>query len=162
MGPTSPNPAPPTLLGLHTYLLSLTGKAARGRLSDRLASRGLRLWHMAVLAALADFGPHTQRDLCARLSVDPSDMAKIVEQLAGFGQIERTRDPADRRRVSVGLTDTGRRALTELVGEARAVQDEMLAPLTGDERAQLHSFLLKVFTAGPGAGTGARADQGRA
>ncbi|MGV9305499.1 MarR family winged helix-turn-helix transcriptional regulator [Nonomuraea sp. NPDC003727] len=147
MGTETPDALPPTLLGLSTYLLSLTGKAARGRVADRLASRGLRLWHMAVLAALADFGPHTQRGLCARLSVDPSDMAKVVEQLAALDYLTRARDVTDRRRVSVGLTDAGRRALEELVHEARTIQDDVLAPLTTDERAQLHGLLLKVFTA---------------
>lgn len=147
MGAETQNATPPTLLGLSTYVLSLTGKAARGRLADRLASRGLHLWHMAVLAALADFGPQAQRDLCARVSVDPSDMAKGVEQLATLGYLDRTRDVTDRRRVSVGLTSAGRRALEELVHEAHTVQDEVLAPLTTDERAQLHALLLKVFTA---------------
>ncbi|NUU22187.1 MAG: winged helix-turn-helix transcriptional regulator [Streptomycetaceae bacterium] len=143
---TSPEPGPPpTLLALSTYLLSLTGKTARGRLAERLGERGLRLWHMAVLAALADFGPHSQRSLCDRLSVDPSDMAKVVDQLAGAAHVERTRDTADRRRFVVSITPAGRKALRALVGEAEAVQDELLAPLSARERTQLHALLLRVF-----------------
>jgi DNA-binding MarR family transcriptional regulator len=136
---------PPSLLGLDTYLLSRVGKVARGRFADRLAARGLRLWHMAVLAALADFGPHAQRDLGIRLDIHPSDVAKIVDELASAGQVERTRDPADRRRMSVRITRTGRAALRALDKEARQVRDDILAPLSQDERIALSDMMRRVF-----------------
>ncbi|MFD7908225.1 MarR family winged helix-turn-helix transcriptional regulator [Kitasatospora sp. NPDC059747] len=135
---------PPTLLDLGTYLLSRIGRTARVRLGERLAGRGLRLWDMAVLAALADFGPHAQRELCERLALDPSDLAKIADQLAAGGYVERARDSADRRRVSVSVTDAGRALLAELDAEARSVQDEVLAPLDAEEREVLQGLLLRV------------------
>ncbi|MFE6866239.1 MarR family winged helix-turn-helix transcriptional regulator [Kitasatospora sp. NPDC057692] len=144
-------PTPPTLLELSTYLLSRTGKAARGRLAERLARRGLRLWDMAVLAALADFGPHAQRDLVRRLRVDPSDTAKVADRLAADGYVERVRDAADRRRVLVTVTDAGRALLAELRAEAHAVQDEVLAPLSPAERQVLHDLLGRVHARLPGA-----------
>ena len=137
--------APPSLTGLTIYLLSRTGKIARGRLAGRFSERGLRLWHHAVLAALAGFGPHVQRDLAARLAIDPSDMAKIVDELAGAGSVERARDAADRRRITVTLTDPGRTLLAELDAEAAGVQDEVLEPLSKGEREQLDALLRKVF-----------------
>jgi MarR family transcriptional regulator, lower aerobic nicotinate degradation pathway regulator len=136
---------PPSLTGLTTYLLSRTGKIARNRLAGRFAERGLRLWHHAVLAALADFGPHVQRDLAVRLAIDPSDMAKIVDELAGAGAVERARDTADRRRVSVALTEPGRTLLAELDAQAQEVQDEVLGPLGAAERDQLNTLLAKMF-----------------
>ncbi|RKN47165.1 MarR family winged helix-turn-helix transcriptional regulator [Streptomyces hoynatensis] len=136
--------SPPSLTALTTYLLSRTGKAARGRLGERLAPRGMLLWHMAVLAALADFGPHPQRRLAERLAIHVSDMARIVEELGGAGWVDRERDPADRRRVVVSLTAAGRELLGELTDEARAVQEEVLAPLSPRERDTLHALLLRV------------------
>ncbi|MEV5836234.1 MarR family transcriptional regulator [Nocardia sp. NPDC052112] len=136
---------PPSLLGLEIYLLSRVGKVARGRFADRLAARGLRLWHMAVLAALADFGPHMQRDLGIRLDIHPSDVAKIVDELAGAGQVERTRDPADRRRMSVRITRSGRALLRALEQEAGQVRDEILAPLSQQERIMLADIMLRLF-----------------
>ncbi|GAA0424441.1 MarR family winged helix-turn-helix transcriptional regulator [Streptomyces luteireticuli] len=137
--------APPSLTALTTYLLSRVGKDARGRTAARLAGRELRMWHMAVLAALADFGPHPQRDLAVRLSIDPSDMTKVLDELVARGQVERTRDPHDRRRFSVAVSASGKRELRRLTAEARAVQDEVLAPLDAREREQLHALLAKVF-----------------
>ncbi|WP_405358682.1 MarR family winged helix-turn-helix transcriptional regulator [Kitasatospora sp. NBC_00085] len=147
---TTERSTPPTLLDLTTYLLSRTGKTARGLLAERLSQRGLRLWDMAVLAALADFGPHAQRDLVRRLGVDASDMAKVADQLAGAGYVERMRDTADRRRVSVSITEAGRTALAELDAEARAVQDEILTPLEPAERHVLHDLLRRVHEGLPG------------
>jgi MarR family transcriptional regulator, lower aerobic nicotinate degradation pathway regulator len=136
---------PPTLAALTPYLLSRTGKAARGALAARLAEQGLRLWHMAVLAALADFGPHAQRELAARLSIDPSDVVKVVDELAEPGYVERERDPGDRRRVLVTLTPAGRTALAGLNDQAAAVRDAVLAPLDPRERATLHALLSRVY-----------------
>ncbi|MFI2608253.1 MarR family winged helix-turn-helix transcriptional regulator [Kitasatospora sp. NPDC018619] len=139
-----PTGLPPTLLDLSTYLLSRIGRTARGRLAERLAERGLRLWDMAVLAALADFGPQAQRDLVRRLSIDPSDLAKVADQLAAAGYVERARDRLDRRRVSVSVTEAGRALLAELDTQARTVQDEVLAPLDAAERRTLQELLLRV------------------
>ncbi len=145
MGMDTAHDLPPSLLRLDTYLLSKIGKAARGRLAQRLAVRGLRLWHMAVLAALTDFGPHSQRDLAARLALHPSDVAKVVDALAGAGAVERRQDPADRRRVSVEVTAAGRALLGELDADARAVREEVLAPLDPAERDRLSELLLRLF-----------------
>ncbi|WP_308015662.1 MarR family winged helix-turn-helix transcriptional regulator [Streptomyces huiliensis] len=136
---------PPTLTALTTYLLSRVGKSARGRTAARLAGRDLRMWHMAVLAALADFGPHAQRELAERLTIDPSDMTKVLDDLTALGHVERTRDPRDRRRLTVALSPAGAAELARLTDDALAVQDELLAPLTGRERERLHALLGKVF-----------------
>jgi DNA-binding MarR family transcriptional regulator len=143
----NPTTAPPTLIRMTVYLLSLSGKAGRDRVVARLALRGLRLWHLAVLAALDDFGPHAQRDLSARLHVDPSDMTKVIDQLAAAGHVERTRDGADRRRVLVAITDRGHDVLAHLVEEVAAIDEILLDGLTAEERDRLHALLLKVFAA---------------
>ncbi|MBO1417635.1 MarR family winged helix-turn-helix transcriptional regulator [Streptomyces sp. FH025] len=140
---------PPTLLDLSTFLLARIGRSARGRLADRLAERDLRLWDLAVLAALADFGPQVQRDLVERLGIDPSDLAKVADRLGGAGYVERTRDQTDRRRVSVAVTPAGRALLAELEAQARAVQDEVLAALDDGERRVLHELLLRVHRGMP-------------
>lgn len=100
---------------------------------------------MAVLAALADFGPHAQRDLAARVAIDASDIVKVVDDLAEAGYAERARDSVDRRRVNVAITPKGRTALKRLRLKAGVVQDEILAPLDGDECDQLHALLSRVY-----------------
>lgn len=138
------NETPPTLLGLTTYLMSRTGKTARSRLAERLADRGLRLRHMAVLAALVDFGPHVQRELASRLGIDRSDIVKIIDELGAAGLVDRARDLTDRRRVRVTVAPAGRVLLDHIEADATAVQDEVLAPLNARERARLTALLARV------------------
>ncbi|MEU7133385.1 MarR family winged helix-turn-helix transcriptional regulator [Streptomyces sp. NPDC046261] len=143
----APQESPPSLTMLTPYLLSKVGKAARGLVADRLAARGLRLWHMAALASLADHGPQVQRSLASRLAVHPSDMAKVLDDLARRDWVDRTRDAADRRRVTVALTERGRAVLAELTAEAEAVEAELLAPLDPDDQVALRRLLLRVHDA---------------
>ncbi|MFE9427635.1 MarR family winged helix-turn-helix transcriptional regulator [Kitasatospora sp. NPDC006697] len=140
---------PPSLLDLTSFLLARTGRTARARLAARLAERQQRLWHLAVLAALADFGPQVQRELAERLAIDPSDLVRVLDDLAGAGQVERTRSAADRRRIQVSLTTAGRDALAEQLAQARAVQQEVLAPLDPAEQAELHRLLLRIEAGRP-------------
>ncbi len=134
----------PGLAAFTPYLLSKVGKTARGRVGDRLAARGLRMWHMAVLSSLAVDGPQPQRDLASRLAVHPSDIAKVLDELTRAGWVDRERDSGDRRRITVTLTAGGRTALAELEADVAAVQDELLAPLDTDERDTLHRLLLRL------------------
>ncbi|MFD7922369.1 MarR family winged helix-turn-helix transcriptional regulator [Streptomyces sp. NPDC059740] len=136
--------SPPTLLDLDVYLLSRVGKAGRAAVAARLAEYGLRLWHMAVLAVLRDFGPQDQRSLGERLALHPSDVAKVVDALARDGRVRRERTPADRRRVTVDLTEHGRELLTSLHREAAAVGDRLLSALTPGERETLRGLLRRV------------------
>lgn len=136
---------PPTLLALTTFVLSRVTLRSRRLLGSRLAATGLRLWHLAVLAALADFGPAIQRDLAGRLGIDPSDLVAVLDDLVGAGHVERRRDPADRRRYTVALTAGGTHALAAARRQAAAVQDDVLAPLLPAERQLLHDLLSRVL-----------------
>jgi DNA-binding MarR family transcriptional regulator len=125
--------------------LSLAGRAARAGAIDAGSRLGLRLGHIAVLAALTDFGPAVQRELGARLRQDPSDMVALLDDLQGRRWVRRSPDPADRRRKRVTLTAAGRRALERALRELAAEQDALLAPLSERERAQLPRLARKVL-----------------
>ncbi|KPI18307.1 transcriptional regulator, MarR family [Actinobacteria bacterium OV450] len=134
----------PRLTALTPYLLSTVGKEARTLVGDRLAARGLRLWDMAVLAALADHGPQPQRDLAERLDVHPSDVVKVLDGLARLGCVGRERDTADRRRVLASITGPGRELLDGLAADTEGVGERLLAPLDAAERDTLHALLARV------------------
>src|SRR3954463_7782621 len=139
---------PPRLLDLPSYVLSLAGRRARAGAIEVMAQRELRLGHVAVLAALDDFGPASQRALCDRLRQDPSDMVALLDDLERAGDVRRDPDPDDRRRRRLTITARGRRPLDRLMAELAAREDELLAPLTERERAQLHRLARKVLDGG--------------
>lgn len=137
---------PPSLLAVTTFTLHKAAVANRRTLAARLSARtGLGLWHFAVLTALDDFGPATQRRLGDLLGLDPSDMVRLMDDLIDLRLADRERDPADRRRYRVTLTPGGRTALEEARRVIDEVEHETLAPLTADERAHLHALAAKLY-----------------
>src|SRR3954470_2872651 len=138
-------PLPPRLLAQPAYVLSLLGRAARAGAIDAIAAQGLRLGHMAVLAALEDFGPSAQRVLGARLRQDPSDVLRLLDDLQAKSYITRAPEPHARRRHRVTITVKGRRALARVERAIAAEQDALLAPLSERERAQLHRLARRAL-----------------
>jgi DNA-binding MarR family transcriptional regulator len=136
---------PPRLLAMPSYVLSLLGRAARAGSVEAVAASGPRLGHVAVLAALADFGPSSQRDLGARLRQDPSDVVSLLDDLQRRDLVRRERDPDDRRRHRVSITAAGRRALATAQRAVARREDVLLAALDDRERAELHRLAAKAL-----------------
>ena len=92
----------------------------------------------AVLQHLSLTGPLTIGEMAKHLSRAQSVVSEIVEHLERAGLLERERDPRDRRRVLVWLTEAG----TELLERAREVLstellERALARMSSAERRAL-------------------------
>ena len=140
---------PARLKAKSTWLISQVAARAHGLLTGRLAAAGARGYHYRLLAALAEFGPSSQASLGRRTRMDRSDVVAAVSELAAQGLVERAADPADRRRNVVTLTPRGTARLERLDHVLADVQDELLAPLSGAERAELALLLTRLLD-GPG------------
>ena len=141
---SAPSTRPPSLSGYATYLSAQVSKGAARLLGERLAPFGVRTHHLAVLAALGDFGPQCQQDLCDRLDLDKSHMVGFVDDLEGMGHLERTRDPVDRRRHRVAITTTGNALLADLLEVDARCQAEVFAALDAGQRGTLVDLLARV------------------
>jgi DNA-binding MarR family transcriptional regulator len=117
---------------------------SRARLTEALDGMGLRPAEFAVLHHLAEGGPSTQLALARALRIHPSNLVALLDGLEGSGLLERERDPADRRRHVVALTDAGREWLEAAQAAARQAERELLEPLEADERAQLEGLLRRL------------------
>lgn len=142
-----PPTRPPSLAEHPGYLAFQVGKVASRLLADELAPHDLRPTHLAVLAALSDVGPCCQRDLCDRLDVDKSHMVAFVDDLEDRGLLERQRDPEDRRRHRVAITEDGRTALKTLLAAQQRAEDALAGGLDPAQRAALVSLLARVVAA---------------
>lgn len=134
------------MLDVTTYALARAGRLGRARMARMMGDHGLGLWHFAVLSALDDAtDPPSQRDLGARLGIDPSDLVDVVGSLEGRGLLRRDRDPSDRRRYVIALTAEGRAELDAVAGRAADLDAELLAPLDPSERAAFTAMLRRVL-----------------
>jgi DNA-binding MarR family transcriptional regulator len=82
-------------------------------------------------------------DLAARLVSRAPDITRLLDRLEQRGLIERTRPPANRREVWVGITEKGLALLRELAAPVRACHARQLGHLSG---AQLET-LVKLLRA---------------
>jgi DNA-binding MarR family transcriptional regulator len=73
----------------------------------------------------------------------PQEAAMMTSRTSGL--IERTGDPADRRRRAIALTPAGQKMLKELRQAADAVEADMLKGLDDHQQASLHRLLLTLF-----------------
>lgn len=126
--------------------IEVVGRVSRlSRLIDRhlaanFARHDLEPWMYDVLATLRRSGePHalTAGELLASSMVTTGAITNRIDRLEGRGLVRRVADPGDRRRVLVQLTPEGRTLVDDVTPGHLATESELLAPLSGRQRAEL-------------------------
>lgn len=90
-------------------------------------------------------------DLAARLEVVPRAVTTLVDGLEAAECVRRVPDTANRRVIRIELTETGRATLRRLRNARTGAAEEILAPLTTDQRGLLGG-LLNALADGPADG----------
>jgi DNA-binding MarR family transcriptional regulator len=124
-------------------LLALLGYDAMRRLRAAHDAHGLKPRQFQILGLLEP-GGLGQRELGERMGLDPSIVVGLLNPLEEQGFVTRDRDPADRRRHTVSLTRGGAKHLKAAASAQRAVEDELFAALSADQREQLRTLLLAI------------------
>jgi MarR family transcriptional regulator, lower aerobic nicotinate degradation pathway regulator len=135
---------PEELVGSATFLLKRLGFAAKEQAMKAYEEVGLHPYHHAVLVALSEGSHETQGAIADALGYDRGQLVGLLDELEERGLVERRRDPKDRRRHLVLITAQGKKTLRNLRRLARELEAEFLEPLSDKERAELHSFLLRL------------------
>jgi DNA-binding MarR family transcriptional regulator len=130
-------------------LLPLIDHLARvgRRATESFESGCLRPRHMIALRLLGERGPMPQHAVGIALSLDPSNVVGLLNELEERGLITRRRDPADRRRHIVELSATGSGEVTLTCDQFGVVEDDLFKTLTADERATLYGLLARAVEA---------------
>jgi DNA-binding MarR family transcriptional regulator len=128
--------------GLIALLIQIN-KALHRRTSEELL--GMRLKSFLLLGYVRDRGAVSQQELETGLLMDANSVVLLLNETEAAGFSVRRRDPADRRRHMVELTDAGRVAVERAEKAREGIEDDVLADLSPDERASLRKLLSRVL-----------------
>jgi DNA-binding MarR family transcriptional regulator len=124
-------------------LLLKIGKVVERRSAEALKPIGLTPRHLGVLFEVQAC-PTSQQALIEMIGVDPSKLVGLLNDLEEEGLIVRKRDPEDRRRHIVEVSAKGSARLEDAKKIAATVEEELLAGLDADQRAELLALLAQV------------------
>lgn len=121
-------------------------RAAGSVLNNKaLAEFGLRERSYSVLRLACSGLEPTQRELADFLSLDPSQIVALVDELEGRGLVSREQGRVDRRQKTVLATPAGERLHAEAETAVVECEREQLAALTDAEGATLRKLLRKAL-----------------
>ncbi len=138
-----------SLTGNAGYLLSRVGTAIQSGFKDVLSRWQLRPQQFAILTALRAAGSASQQELCQALGIDSGNMVELVDGLEALGYAQRRRDPHDRRRYLLAMTEAGQAAFADMTKAADEYTGGFLAPLDQAEQASLIDALTKLYVTTP-------------
>jgi len=105
-----------------------------------------------LLMALSLYPVLTAQDV-SRLSGRPrNSISRAVHRMLAVGHLARDPDPTDARQARLSITETGRALHRQIAERIRVYQEEVLSPLTEQERETVVNLLTKVVAQRPSAG----------
>jgi DNA-binding MarR family transcriptional regulator len=126
------------------FLLRKVSSASFEAFSETVGAFGLHPMHFGMMSIIDADEPVSQLELSRRTGIDPSTMVARMDMLDQHGLVERIRSANDRRNYEIRLSPKGRELLAELQQKAAERGERFFAPLTPQERKQLHELLAKL------------------
>ncbi|GAA3746225.1 MarR family winged helix-turn-helix transcriptional regulator [Micromonospora maritima] len=126
------------------FLLSQLGFHVAQTFAARLAPLGIAPNHFGLLTYLERAEGCTQQQLADALGIHRKVMVGLLDDLEQRGLVERRRHPGDRRAHAIHLTDAAHHLLPRARTVADEHEDDLLAALGADERADLVAVLRRI------------------
>ena len=124
-------------------LLTQINKALHRRTTEELL--GMRLKQFMTLGYVRDRGSVSQQELESAMLIDANAVVLLLNELEVAGLSIRKRDPHDRRRHLVEITEAGKVAVARAEKARESLEEEILAELSPEERATLAKLLRRVM-----------------
>lgn len=130
------------------YRLSVASNAVSRLIARAYEDRfGLSIPQWRLVCVLAEDGAQTQGAMTARTGMDKVTISRAVAGLAKRRLVNRARNQADGRSLTVELTVEGRRLHGEIAPLALAYEAALIAGLSPDQVALLKRLLSRLQTA---------------
>lgn len=137
----------PSALEVVDTLMRVMHAIRRGQ-PMRTGERDLSGPRSRVLAAVAETRPVRMGDLAGRLGLTARTITTLVDALEQEGLIARQADPTDRRATLIDLTPTGCAYSGQVSGSLADYSEQIVSPLSPEERRQLLALLSRLQVPG--------------
>ena len=127
------------------YLINHTARLCFKGLHEQIAPLGLAPAQFMTLLELWREDGLTQKELVERLDVEQATMANTIARMERDRLIERRPHPEDRRARSIHMTDKARSLEADAIKAAMRVNEDMLTPLTKEERKTFITLMQRII-----------------
>ena len=124
-------------------LVSLLSKSVYRRTSESMLGMSQRRY--LALNHIAEPGGIAQQLLGEIMCMDANNTVLLLNELEAHELVRRERDPGDRRRHIVHMTERGTRAFEDAQRNRESLEDEVLGALDPGERETLRRLLAKAL-----------------
>lgn len=125
-------------------VLSHLGRLYLAELNRKLCHTDLKRSYYALIQIEKSGGELTQNELAARLKTDKVLVVRIIDYLSENGYVERIKNPSDRRKYSLMLTEKAKQQLPNIKSAIKEVTEMAIQGLTQDETALFYHILDKI------------------
>lgn len=138
---------PSELLHSPSFQLERLRRRTRELVDQALADQGFTLREYWLLTCLEDRPSASQGEIGELLTIDPSDMVRLVDSLEQRSYARRDKDPRDRRRQIISITKKGRKIRAHLHTVVAAAEDAALDESTSKQLKQLRKLARVIIAA---------------
>jgi DNA-binding MarR family transcriptional regulator len=121
-------------------LVTMLSKSVYNAIADRDGS-AFKMKQVVALSYLRELGSVGQKYFGAVLCMDANNTVLLLNEMERDGLVTRKRDPEDRRRHVVELTEAGLQLLHEAEMGMSQIEDSLLAALDDEQRKQFRALL---------------------
>lgn len=126
------------------FLLAQLGHHAAQLFAERLEAVKLTPPHAGILRMIATQPGLSQQELSTLLGLLPSRVVVYLDELESRGEVERRRNPTDRRLYALYLTKSGEKLMRTLAEIAREHEQDLTTGLSSQQRKTLGELLAAV------------------
>ena len=128
------------------YLVNTLGNRLSQELGEIYASRfGISIPEWRVIAHLSQHRDVSIREVFSRVAMDKAKVSRAAARLELTGLVEKRVNPADKRLISLKLTEAGRALFEQIAPLALAYETEVLASLSPEEQETFRQLLSRLL-----------------
>ncbi len=126
------------------FLLAKAYQKAHAAFKQKLAPYGVTPVQHLILAVLAEEDSLPPAEISARILMDGATLSGVLDRMTEAGLIRKEENPQDRRSLKVSLTPKARKMYMHLAAQRRAINEELTAKLSLEEKVLLKRLLKEL------------------